>query len=347
MIDAKRGKISPRQLFCIFFVSRLVVSLTYVQSVSVGKFDTDVSISFALSMLLTFLMSIPAVLCVKKKKSPHLYSALGVAYLLYFLFFSSLTVERFAYFATTKMNPESPTIMFIILAFVAVCYGAYLGIEPLGRFASLCGTLLAVVIAVVLIFNIKNFDFVNFFPVMRNDTRHFLMNCVLFTCNCIEPVLLLNLADKTNGDSIKPYFSGLGCAYAGVFMLLLFCSGVLGNSADLQSFPIYTLFQMASVNDMSRLDILHTSFWIFAVFLKTAVMLFCASTLIKKYSHKTKVLVLSGVSLLGSVFMDKVLGMRIAEASKYITVGMFLAFAVVVPLCILIFDRRKNVEKNI
>lgn len=71
MIDAKRGKISPRQLFCIFFVSRIVVSLTYVQSVSVGKFDTDVPISFALSMPLTFLMSVPAVLCVKKKKSPQ------------------------------------------------------------------------------------------------------------------------------------------------------------------------------------------------------------------------------------------------------------------------------------
>lgn len=58
-------------------------------------------------------------------------------------------------------------------------------------------------------------------------------------------------------------------------------------------------------------------------------------------------LVLSAVSLLGSVFFDKVLGMRIAEASKYLTVGMFIAFAVVAPLCILIFDRRKNVEKNI
>ena len=97
------------------------MSLTYVQSVSVGKFDTDVPISFALSMPLTFLMSVPAVLCVKKKKSPQLSSVLGVAYLLYFLFFSSLTVERFAYFATTKMNPESRMIVFIILAFVAVC----------------------------------------------------------------------------------------------------------------------------------------------------------------------------------------------------------------------------------
>lgn len=346
MINAKQGKISPKQLFFMLFVSRLVVSLTYIQAVTVGRFDSDVPISFALSLPLTCLMSIPAVMCVKRKKSPLSNSVISTLYLLFFLFFSSLTVGKFAYFATTKMNPESPMVMFIALAFVAACYGAYLGLEPLGRFASFCGVLLTVVIAVVLIFNVKNFECVNLFPVLQDGAKHIVMNTFLFTCNSIEPVLLLSLYDKINGDCVKPYFSGVACAYLGVFLLLIFCCGVLGNSADLQSFPIFTLFQTASINDMSRLDILHTSFWIFAVFLKTAVLLFCASSLLKKYTHKNKALVFGITAFLGAVIMNEVFGMKMAEVSKTVTVVMFALLAFVIPIFTLIFNRSDDVEKG-
>ncbi len=344
--DAKRGKISPNQLFFIFFVSRLVVSLTYIQAVTVGKFDSDVPIAFALSLPVTFALSIPVVLCVKRKKSPLSNSVIGVLYLVFFLFFSSLTVSRFSYFTTTKMNPESPMIIFAVLVFIAVCYGAYLGLEPLGRFASFCGVLLVIAIAFVLVFNIKNFSSVNFYPMFQNGFEHIAMNTILFTCNSIEPVLLLSLSDKTNGDSVKPYFFGIACAYLGVFFLLVFCCGVLGDSADLQSFPIFTLFQTASINDMSRLDIFHTSFWIFAVFLKNAVLLYCASTLYKKGSHKAKVLIFSAIAFLCTAFTNEILGTKIAEISKILTVIMFALFSFVFPCFSLIFGRSGDSEKD-
>lgn len=345
MNSAKRGKISPGQLFFVFFVSRLVVSLTYIQAVTVGKFDSGVPIAFALSLPFTLVMSIPAAICVKKAKTPFSNSVICVFYLAFFLFFSSLTVSRFAYFATTKMNPESPMIVFAVLAFTAVCYGAYLGIEPLGRFALLCGTLLIVAVVAVVVFNIKKFECTNLFPVHQNDFSHIMSNAFLFTCNSIEPVLLLSLSDKTNGNSIKPYFLGISCAYIGIFLLLVFCCGVLGDSADLQSFPIFTLFQTASINDMSKLDIFHTSFWIFGVFLKTSVLLLCASTLFEKGSHKIKVIVFSVAAFLCTVFMNEVVGTKMAEASKIATVVMFALFSLVVPIFTLIFGRSDNVEK--
>lgn len=322
------------------------MSLTYIQAVTVGKFDSDVPIAFALSLPVTFALSIPAVLCVKRKKSPLSNSVIGVLYLVFFLLFSSLTVSRFSYFATTKMNPESPMIIFAVLVFIAVCYGAYLGLEPLGRFASFCGVLLVIAIAFVLVFNIKNFSSVNFYPMFQNGFEHIAMNTILFTCNSIEPVLLLSLSDKTNGDSVKPYFFGIACAYLGVFFLLVFCCGVLGDSADLQSFPIFTLFQTASINDMSRLDIFHTSFWIFAVFLKTAVLLYCASTLYQKGSYKTKVLIFSAIAFLCTAFTNEILGTKIAEISKNLTVIMFALFSFVFPCFSLIFGRSGDSEKD-
>ena len=55
MSNALRGMISQRQLLSVFFVSRLVVSLTNIQAVSIGKFSSDILISFSLSFLLTVL----------------------------------------------------------------------------------------------------------------------------------------------------------------------------------------------------------------------------------------------------------------------------------------------------
>ena len=97
---------------------------------------------------------------------------------------------------------------------------------------------------------------------------------------------------------------------------------------------------------MSRLDILHTSFWIFAVFLKTAVLLFCASTLLKKYRHKNKVLAFGTTAFLGAVFMNEVFGMKMAEVSKIVTVVMFVLLAFVIPIFTLIFNRSDDVEKG-
>lgn len=44
MNNAKRGKISPFQFFAILTVSRIVVSLTYIQSVTVGIMSFDIAL---------------------------------------------------------------------------------------------------------------------------------------------------------------------------------------------------------------------------------------------------------------------------------------------------------------
>lgn len=337
MIKSKKGQISPIQLFFIFFVSRSVVSLTYVQAVSVGIFNTDVLISFGVSYLATLLLSIPVALCVKKGKD----AILPIVYIAYYIFFSSITVSRFSYFASTRMNPKIPMVMFIIISMVAIAYGAYLGLEGLGRFSGFCGGILIIVLLVVLVCNFSNFKVINLYPVFQNSRKDMMLNTLLFSCNAVEPALLFPLAKNTNGNSIKPYFAGVSLAYLVVLLLLLFCCGVFGAGADLQAFPIYALFQMASIGDMSRLDIFHTSFWVFAVFLKTAILLYSSSVLIKKFTYKNKVIILSIISTALSIVINQVIGTAIVSMSKIITVVMFVICVVILPIIALIFRKGK------
>jgi hypothetical protein len=83
---AKRGKISPVQLFFILLVSRLVVTLTYIQMVSVGKLSSDLMISIALAYCFTMVSSLPAYICIVKNKNPFDVKWIAIFYAVYFIF---------------------------------------------------------------------------------------------------------------------------------------------------------------------------------------------------------------------------------------------------------------------
>ena len=64
--NAKRGTVSAFQFFSIIFISRAVVSFTYIQTISVGRFASDILIAYAISFFLSLLLSFPAVMCEEK-----------------------------------------------------------------------------------------------------------------------------------------------------------------------------------------------------------------------------------------------------------------------------------------
>ena len=56
MNNAKRGKISPFQFFAILTVSRIVVSLTYIQSVTVGVMSFDIALGLIFAAFFTMIL---------------------------------------------------------------------------------------------------------------------------------------------------------------------------------------------------------------------------------------------------------------------------------------------------
>lgn len=338
---SKRGEISAYQLFFVLFVSRIVVTLTYVQTVSVGKLGTDFLFSIALSYIMTVLLSLPALFCVKKK----LNVVLQASYAVYFIWLSAVNINRFSYFASSRINPDSSMIFFIIAIVLAGCYCAVLGIEGISRFGAFCGVLLLITVSFVLAFNIDNLHSVNYYPVNPNSRLDMLKNAFVMTSNTAEPVVLLVLANRVNGSKIKPYLAGMTASYISIFVLIAFVIGVMGSSSNLQSYPIFTLFQMASVGSFSRLDMLHTAFWVLSLLLKSSVFIYSSSVSIKAFKHSTKCIVSSAVLLAVSLFITFVLGTAMVEITKYASVISFVIFVVALPLITLIL-RRKNIENS-
>lgn len=347
MTEAKNGVISQGQFFFLIFVSRAVVSFTNVRAISVGNLSADILISFAVSYAAALLFSLPAVICLKKGKSPLKSKILSPIYSLYFLLFTAVNVGRFSYFASSRMNPRISILVFSFLILAAACYCAYLGIESLGRFASFCGVILLAVILVATVLNFDKFNILNFYPVWNNSRENMIMNTAVFTSNTIEPVLLLTLGDKVNKNPSKPYYLGVSLAFLSVLLLLAFCCGVLGAGADFRSFPIFTLFQLASFFNTSRMDILHTAFWVLGVLLKCSVLIYCCCECFKKTSRKKRSIISSAVAFLLTALIYYAAQGYIADYSKTVIVALFALLGVVVPTLWLIFSKGENENEKI
>lgn len=337
MTQAKRDRVAPVSIFFLLFISRIVVSLTSIQSVTTGIMNTNILISILISMGITLLLSLPAVFCYIKHKSPFDVKWIGLLYSLYFIFLAGVNISRFSYFASTTLNPDSKAWLFSFIVAVCAFYGAYLGIEGLSRFSAFGFILLVSAIIVAFYCNVRNFQTINLFPII-NDTQSIMKNVMYMTSSSSESVMFLCLCKKVNGRALKPFLWSIVAAFCTIFMLFLFVIGVMGDAASLHAFPLYSLFQLAKVGLFERIDVLHISFWIFGIFIKSVLLIYCAGISFSPMKNSTKCIISSALALLLSICFTEI--KPVEDASPIVYVIPFAVFCVVIPVLTLIFKKR-------
>ena len=228
----------------MLYISRLVVSLTHVQSIMAGKLSTQMLMSVGVALVLSLLFAVPALLCVQRDCSPLAHRTLGTLYACNFIFLAGINVSRFAYFASARLNPEAKSWGFALLILLFAVYGALVGLQ-----------------------------------------------------------------------------------------------GVMGDAAGLQAFPVYTLSQLAGSGSMVRMDALYTGFWIFAIFIKAALLIYCAAvTLPGSGGHKGKCLGAGLAAFAVSCALGRL--MTVGQHSPLITVVPFAMFSSLIPLVWLLGHRK-------
>ena len=339
MNNAKRGKISPFQFFAILTVSRIVVSLTYIQSVTVGIMSFDIALGLIFAAFFTMILSIPAYYCVVKNKNPLDNRWVALLYLLYFSYFCGVNVSRFAYFAISRLDTKISMPILCVAIVVLGVYCACLKIEGIARFGSLC--------AVTLFIAIVGAALLNFNPLIRNSRFAILNNTLLFTSNSVEPAIIIALGSKVNGNILKPICAAVFTSFSAIVVLVLLAVGIMGHGALLQSFPFFTVFQLAELGSMARLDMLHTCFWALALLVKTAVLIYCGSCCLKGAKRNNACIVSGIIAAAVAVFVTAVVGMAMVEITKIVSRVCFAVFAVLIPLATLMIKRRKKREAQI
>lgn len=338
MTQAKRDRIAPISIFFLLFISRIVVSLTNVQSVTTGLMQTDILISVLASMALTLILSLPAIYCYKRHKNPLDVKWVGFFYSLYFIYLAGVNISRFSYFASTTINPNSPGWIYSVVIALCAFYGAYLGIEALSRFSAFIFVLLFGSILFALFSNLKNYQEINLYPVITNNSQDILKNIVFMTSSTSEIAVFLCLSKKVNGKAVKPFIWSVIVIFFIMFLLLLFVVAVMGDAASLQAFPLYTLFQMAKIGLLERIDILYLSFWIFGIFIKAVTLIYCAGIAFKPVKKGVKNAVSAILAMIVAVCLTEFV--QINSISPVVYAIPFSVFCIIIPVAALIFKKR-------
>lgn len=338
MTNSRRNKIAPVSIFFLLYISRIVNAMTNIQSVTAGLMKTDTVISILISMGVTLAVCVPAIVCIRKKKNPMDVKFVGFFYSIYFIFLAAVYISRFAYFASTTLNPDSQSWIFVSIVAVCAMYGSLLGIEGISRFSGFAFFLLIGAILLALGFSIDKFDEVNFYPVISNSTEQIIRNVGLMTSSTGEIAIFLCLSKKVNGSAIKPFVWSLTGAFFTIFVLFLFVVATMGDGAALQAFPLYSFFQHAKIGLFDRFDVLYSSFWIMGIFIKSVIYIYCASTAFKPMKSKTKCIASSAAVFAVSIFISQFTESGMVPPAVYAV--PFAVFCIIIPLLTLIFKKR-------
>lgn len=336
--SATRGKISPLGLFYILFICRIVVSLTSTHSVSKTEINSQALISYILAMPLAVVFSLPAIFCCKKGKNPIDVKCVSKFYYVYFLIVASVSVSRFSYFASTTLNPETQGWLFALIVCICAFYGAFLGIEALSRFSAFCFVLLSLAVVSVILCNFDTFREINLYPIITFSKFDLIKNAVVYASNTSEIAMFSAIFPKVNGRCERTYIRSVCLSFLTVFILLYFATAVMGKSAVIRNFPFYSFFQISKFGTFERLDVLHISFWIMGVFVKTVTALYCASSCISKKPKRSFVFASSFIVFVISVLILKLSG---GQGVNYeFTMILFFVFCVIIPLGTLVFKKK-------
>lgn len=216
-------------------------------------------------------------------RSPVLGKFVAGMFILYFFYFTVTTISRLDLFAGTVVFPETDVQLVLVFAIILCCYGAYLGIEPLGRGAVLSTIFVIPAIIFILLTLTDKVDLLNLSPLFYNGVTPVLKTAADSVGQTCEYAILLIILPKIQGKIKKPFMIWLVSQTVLMAILFFFAGSVMGNFTGTQLFPFHTLTSLAQFSMFSRLDALFTSLWIMCAFIKAGLLIYLQCDLLTQY----------------------------------------------------------------
>ncbi|MEG1614719.1 MAG: GerAB/ArcD/ProY family transporter [Oscillospiraceae bacterium] len=359
----KTVKIHAPQIFFLMFLSRIIVTLTYIPLINVNLEVTDNIADITFATIMIFITAIPIFLLLKSESKTsfldrcycinHTFGRItALIYAICFLYSGIIAIQRFNIFATSVIFPETNFNSFLLVIIVACTFAALMGLEAMGRSGILIFSLIALSLVFILVSVSSNFDWLNFSPIFYNGIKPVISSSLLTVSRTIETTMLLILMPKIKGNLRKGlvwWILGIG---ATMFIITLYIGGVMGEYSNTQLFPVYALTVIAKLGFLQRIDVLLTSSWILCVFVKVSIELYlikeCLCVAISKKYNKLYI-VLAGIIISVSALIIKPNITNITMIlNKSIAIEMFVLIVILLPSILLIAEKvkdRKNYEK--
>jgi len=288
----RKKMISPLEMtalisLCSFFNAFILVSD------KAATFNGSSSLILkAFGFLLSFIIALPPLFLLSRHRGMGLiecaYDLTGkfgtVIALLYFCFFMLMslnTVTGVEFFLTSTVYNLDSQFLILTLFSLLLLYTLYAGLEPLGRTAVVIFVLFLMIVALILIFLIPQFNLEYLYSPFYDGLEPYISRIpvVLSQNNTFIPLFVLF---PFVSCSKKKLFSVINTVNLVVIELLMFAAtAVLGDYTPKNIFSMYTLVTMINTAKIHRLDSIHIAVWVLLSFVRTALLLYCACFCLK------------------------------------------------------------------
>ncbi len=285
-------QIGGGQFFLIIFLSRVVLTLTY----SIGSGGHTVNnadwLAALFMPLVLLLIAIPTFFFLKQSSNQdvctyayrlHRWLGIGVSigYALLFFILAYTPVARFSFFVTSAMQPNKNPWFFPVLIFGAVCFAAHKGLKAIVRTGAILSVIGVIAIVSIVVALIPRFDGLNIYTPIYDGWREVGNSMLLMLSNSLELSMFLMLAPNVKGNLKKAYWGYALLTPLMLFLVLFTVVAVLGEYANLQLFPFYSVAGIAKLGELTNLSALEASVWIAGVFIKSSIYLYLCKQCLK------------------------------------------------------------------
>ncbi|MBQ8209838.1 MAG: GerAB/ArcD/ProY family transporter [Clostridia bacterium] len=353
----KTAKITSFQFYSILFLSRVFALVSYVSGVRKSLSSTDEVIAVAVACVFLLVASIPTMLFIRKDGtpsiltrasciSPVLEKCIAAVYLVSIVYTGIVTASRFELMIGSLLFPETGVLVFVAAMLFAAAYGAYRGIESIGRSAVIY--LIPVLGALVFVFAtlINKFDVLNFTPVYTSEIPDMFDSAYYFCARTGELGAVLLLLPDVKNHSKKHMYNWIFALSAVVIVTELMVSGVLGGFGENQLFNMYSLSVLAKFGFVERLDAIISCIWLICAGVKMSMIFYICNLLLSSILNKKRKLVYisaSAVAVFAGAAVISVSILRFSEVvSSPLTVIMFTFTIVVMPLAVMAAEKIKE-----
>lgn len=354
-------RVSVCQLFIMLFISRMVVNVTYSSHTSdINSLHYGIFSALA-ALAATFIMILPVYAMFTTSNgrtvTDNSYllfkkfgAAVAVIYGLYFLWVLINTLSQFNIMVTKVLNPTASVLILSLAVVSAAMYGAYKGIEALGRASTII--FIFVLIALIILFCtlFPKANALNFEPVTPNDVPTICDTVLnMLAKNSCVPAMAV-LLPFARGNVKKGIASWVFGVYISTAILVAVITAVLGDYLQTQVFPVYSVTAIASLGVTERLDGLFLGVWTAGMFVKISLFIYLLSACVKRIFGEVisrwSILICGIIVLISAMTISATEGMFDLLFNNYILFYFTMLTAVVIPLLLVIINKIKGIDKK-
>lgn len=301
-------KISYGQVIFLLFICRVFKTLTF------NPFrDTNSGVlmwSILISTILQMVILLPLFYIYNKHPGKSVDElAFGISkpigyiitavYALYFILLAARAIKYFTYFMT-DMFPSIKNYYFIAITIVLVAgYGAFVGVEALGRSSIFISFIFISMIIVMIITAQGKMEKINLDIAVQNPAND-IFSCVLKELGMnSELTTFALLLPYIKSDIKKSGFILLGLKLVFLEVIVFIYTTLLGDYIKLARIPLFVVGSYSKTKFIERFDALYMLEWTLCAALTIGLFIFLSSKGIKRIIVKVKdTYIVLGVSLL-------------------------------------------------